>query len=660
MLSFLHSPFLFALAGLALPVLIHRISRARARAWPFPSISLIRKVPLPRQGRRKISDWWLLLLRMLLLALLILGLAGPQWTPPAGATSPGEAGRSVIVLDLSSSMHGWNALPQAREQIRELMEALPANELVGMVTFDAEILKTIAPEPGSRDRSLSTLQQAAARTVNGNPAPALRTAMEFLARAPAGSPRRLILVSDFQATNWAAGELPLVPASVDLRLLPVGQPRAAPNVAVLESRTVPQAGGETIKVLARVRNFGNRPVETEVGLRTSGRSASQSVELPAASGRTVRFTIPIPQSDAEGRITVSTKDDPYAPDDQYFFWAAEPPAVTVLSVVPANAPQQDYEEAFFLDQAVQAISEHEWLGFSLTPARPDALTPATLQRAAAVFLPAGQTANPDIPWPQLATWMEEDGGTVLATMASGAARGLRAMEKAGLPAPPYLGRSGMERDRRSAPSVGGLPAESPLAAVFSGDAVRDLYLLQLRRVVRLEKPPQARVFLQTESGDPLLLAIPHGKGRLLLSTFAWHRQSTDLPLRAAFLPLVRELLAGAVPANGGIRSINTFDPLPGEGDTPASDPGVRYFAGTPIEINVSRAESDPATVPQGELRRLLRGGAGTEAQSTARTAASASAFDAGGAIPLGRWLLLAALLLWILETVLATRLSRTD
>ncbi|NBD37509.1 MAG: hypothetical protein GVY10_02940, partial [Verrucomicrobia bacterium] len=56
MLTFAQPAFLLALAGLALPVLIHRISRAQARPWWFPSIKLIRTAPLPRQGSRRISD----------------------------------------------------------------------------------------------------------------------------------------------------------------------------------------------------------------------------------------------------------------------------------------------------------------------------------------------------------------------------------------------------------------------------------------------------------------------------------------------------------------------------------------------------------------------------------------------------------------------------
>lgn len=662
MLSFLHSSFLFALAGLALPVLIHRISRARARAWPFPSIRLIDKVPLPRQGRRKISDWWLLLLRMLLFALLILGLAGPQWTPPAESTfAPDQAGHTVIVADFSASLLGWDGHQQLRDELDSLFAELPDDEWIGAVAFDKEILSAIAPAMDSRQLSQSVLRETAPRTVQGRPRPAMERALDFLARAPANAPRRLILLADFQAATWASPRLPQLPNSIALDLRPLGLPRTAPNLAVMDTRTVPLTETGEMQVIARIQNFSEQDISTEVVLRTADRSARQSVDLQSASGQTVSFSVPVPDGDPEGILQLEAPSDAYAPDNTYHFWAAEPPAVTVLSLVASDAPANDHEEAFFLDQALQAVSEHEWLGFSTTPASVSRLADATLRRASAVFLPANQSAATATPWQQLADWTAT-GGTVLATLDTGAARALREMDKAGFDVPAYQGRIGMERDRRAAPAVGDLPSASPLRGVFSGDAVRDLYLLNLRHHVRLSIPETARAWLQNEDGEPLLLDIPHGKGRLLLSAFPWNRNATDLPLRAAFLPLVRELLAASVPPDGGIRKIATYDPLPG---TPSSnnstadtdEPDVRYLAGSPVEINVPRSESDPARIPLAELRTVLRGG-GTHQPNPENTESSPSLLAGPGTIALGRWFLLAALLIALLETALAHRLSR--
>lgn len=662
MLSFLHSSFLLALAGLALPVLIHRISRAQARAWPFPSIRLIHKVPLPRQGRRKISDWWLLLLRMLLFALLILGLAGPQWTPPAESTfAPDRPGHTVIVADFSASLLGWNGLRQMRDELDSLFAELPDDEWIGAVAFDKEILSAIAPAVDSRDLSQSVLRQTDPRTVKGRPLPAIERALNFLTRAPAIAPRRLVLLADFQSATWANPRLPQIPPSIQLDLRQLGSPRSAPNLAIMDTRTVPLTEQGQMQVIAKLRNFGQQNYPAEIILRTADRSARQSIDMEPASGQTVSFTVPVPDGDPEGTLQLMAESDAYAPDNTYRFWAAEPPAVTVLSMVENDAPADDHEEAFFLDQALQAISEHEWLGFSTAPVSVDRLANATLQRAAAVFLPANQSAATATPWPQLADWTAA-GGTVLATLDTGAARALREMSKAGLHVPAYQGRTGMERDRRAAPAVGDLPPDSPLRRVFSGDAARDLYLLNLRHLVRLSKPESARLWLQSEEGEPLLLEIPHGKGRLLLSAFPWNRNATDLPLRAAFLPMVRELLAASVPPDGGIRKIATYDPLPGAlpGSNSAEDtaqPDVRYLAGSPVQINVPRSESDPARIPMAELRTVLRGGS-IEDSGSATDDPSPSLLAGPATVPLGRWFLLVAILIAVLETALAYRLSR--
>ena len=648
MLTFAQPAFLLALAGLVLPVLIHRISRAQARPWWFPSIQLIRKAPLPRQGSRRISDWLLLLLRMLLFTLLVLGLAGPRWQAGAEGTDT-AAGQTVVVLDLSSSMGGWDALPAARAAVKERLDGLAANERVGFVLFDKEVRNARPPGPEGRDFLGDRLREAESRTVTGDPGSALREAMNLFA-ADAGS-ASLIIVSDFQAVNWEDASLPALPPGVETDLLPVGEGRERPNLAVTEVRTVP-VGEAELRVVVRIRNFSTTAAEAEVRLRTSSRKGSQPVSVDAGATETVSFRIPLPEGSPEGVAEVAAGADPYAADDAFSFWAAEPPAATVLALLPGDASQGDAEEVFFLEQALGAVSEHEWLGFSLVPIGMRGLPEQTLARASAVFLPSGRAAAEATPWASLADYLEA-GGTVLATLDAGAVRALRAMRNAGLPGVSYRGRTGLERDARLRFHIGEFPKGSPLKEVFSGPAERDLYLLELTRHVRLEAPGEATVLLQSEEGAPLLLSLPHGKGRLYLSAFPWNREASDLPLRAAFLPIVRELLATAVPPDGGIENIATHTDLAGTQPGRTAEPGVFYHEGRPVQVNVSRAESDPARIDLEALRTRLSGG------PSAAAGGEQAVLAGSGERTFGPFLLLAALLVWIVESLLARVLSRS-
>ncbi len=389
MLTFAQPAFLFALAGLALPVLIHRISRARARPWWFPSIHLIRRAPLPRQGSRKISDWLLLLLRMLLFTLLVLGLAGPRWQAAAG-DAEGQAGETLVVLDLSSSMGGWDALADAREKVRQAMDSLAESERVGFVLFDKAVREARAPAPDGAQVLLKLLDKADTRTVSGRPETALREALNLFGQG--GGPKTLILVSDFQATNWEGVTLPRLPGGHSLRLLQAGKNRADPNLAVTEARTVPISDTE-LRVVIRIQNFSTTATKAEVRLRTSSREGTETISVAAGASETASFRIPLPEGTPQGIAEVVAESDPYAADDAYHFWAGEPPAATVLALLPGEADPTDGEEVFFLEQVLAAVSEHEWLGFSLVPIGMRSLPKQTLSRAAAVFLPSGPSSS---------------------------------------------------------------------------------------------------------------------------------------------------------------------------------------------------------------------------------------------------------------------------
>lgn len=78
---------LAALAALALPLLIHLIRRLDLRTTEFAALRWISPRIRPRR-RLRFERPWLLLLRLLLLALLALLLARPVWIAPQGAMKP--------------------------------------------------------------------------------------------------------------------------------------------------------------------------------------------------------------------------------------------------------------------------------------------------------------------------------------------------------------------------------------------------------------------------------------------------------------------------------------------------------------------------------------------------------------------------------------------
>lgn len=78
-MHFLQPIWLAAMAGIVLPVVIHFWNDRRGKVLRIGSISFLEGASQRMAWSRRISDWWLLLLRCLLLMALALLLAGPYW-----------------------------------------------------------------------------------------------------------------------------------------------------------------------------------------------------------------------------------------------------------------------------------------------------------------------------------------------------------------------------------------------------------------------------------------------------------------------------------------------------------------------------------------------------------------------------------------------------
>ncbi len=70
---------LIALAALLLPILLHLQRRSQAKLTEFAALRWLRERLRPRQ-RLQVEEWWLLLLRLLLVACVALLFAQPVWT----------------------------------------------------------------------------------------------------------------------------------------------------------------------------------------------------------------------------------------------------------------------------------------------------------------------------------------------------------------------------------------------------------------------------------------------------------------------------------------------------------------------------------------------------------------------------------------------------
>jgi len=613
MLSFGHPIFLIGLAVLGVPVFLHLMNREIPVRLVFPSIRFIRKAHLPREGRQSLQDILVLLLRLLLLSAAVLVFARPRWRSRAdlAASLGGDQAETVIVADVSASMQGWSGIEGLRERVAELAESAK-RERVGLVLSANGVVATVAPGAG-RAKLAEAISGMETAPVAGNHLPALREAARLFRSE---TQRTLVVVSDFQQSDWQFPTPPKLPPDIRIRLVDVNRARPE-NVGVTGAVVVPLAK-DSLRIIAEVRNFGNAPAARKVALRAGDKTFTEEMTVPPRQIRKAVFVVPKPDA-SQAEITLDP--DPYRADDSYRLWVGRFPAVKLLAVVPLTQEPQKKNELFFLKKVLGVRDESSPVTFDLQMVEAEHFFALTLDRIDGVFLlgAAGYFREPE--FKLLKTYLE-GGGVVICTSGEATAHQFRGLRQSDLLPVDFLGMAGSPDRRGEVFGLGWVNPGSILSELFADAEATDLFLFPIYRYARLRPTGAVQVLLKTLDNDPFLVEHGVGNGRLFASAIAFHPGWSDLPVTGSFLPLVRELLTSAVPDDFGVQRLECGAPIPVPRDLLGSDealarqaegqstsaPGVFVLGDVPYEVNVSRRESVLETVNLFDLKAQLADG----------------------------------------------------
>lgn len=178
------------LLSLALPVLIHLLSRRSAQVQPFPTLRFLAASRLQPVRRTRLRDILLLTLRMGILAIAVAALAQPLFRTDDRLRNAGSILSRAIVVDTSSStarpVSGGGSV---RDSIAGAIDSLVSQ------ANSATVIETISPE----------------RAVPG--------AAAWLVRQP--GTRELIVVSDFQSGTIDSATLAGLAPEIGIRLVAI-------------------------------------------------------------------------------------------------------------------------------------------------------------------------------------------------------------------------------------------------------------------------------------------------------------------------------------------------------------------------------------------------------------------------------------------------------
>lgn len=582
-MTFLHLAMLTGALAVAVPILIHLLWRHRPRTVAWGAMFLIEQVLRDTSRRVAFEQRALLALRCLIMLLLALALARPVLTgcrPLTGSTPVALA----LVIDNSPSMNaatpgGPSTLDTARSAADRILSTLPEGSRVQLISGGQTGDERLTPA-AARTR-LAGLETVATPFALYD---ALLQAQSALQQAPHPQ-RQIIALSDFPASSVRS--IPESATEADgtsVALLPVGAGPLA-NLAVESVSVSPRRPepGRTARIVARIRNFSDRPArDLPVTLFVDEEERQeQRIDVPAGGDASVTFLHAAPQPGplrVELVIEPTQAADALAEDNRFRLGldVSPPPRVLLVDGSDGGLPFGQ-NPADFLDLA---ISPEQTAGAAdgeeiVELIGPHELSVATLAKLSVVVLAnvaslgEGQTA-------QLRTFVEAGG--VLMVWAG---------ESADLAW--YNGWSILPaavsdlQVRPEAVSPQGPPYAHPALGLWRDDNAA-LSQVEVQTHYTLQPRDAATVVLRLADGTPLAVEHTVGRGSVTLigipATPGW----SDLPLRPAFLPLVRQLIDHAVAKATLPRTLVAGQPLallatPAEAQrfrlrTPAGEPAA--------------------------------------------------------------------------------------
>ncbi|MCS6891069.1 MAG: DUF4159 domain-containing protein [Rhodovarius sp.] len=618
---------------LALPVLywLLRITPPEPRPQSFPPVALLRDLPVTEETPAR-TPWWVLLLRLLAAALVILGLARPTLGPQGGVE--GEGPLLVVVDDGWASGADWGARMAAAEAALEAAarQDRPVALLATAPGEGGNPPRVIGPMPAPDLRArLSALRPKPWPT---DPEGAARALADWRAAHP--GPFAALHVSDglpapaLAAALRGASALTLLRAEDRPRRI-LAEARAEPDRLRVLLRQTPQPAAGEVAVLARTAD---------------GRALGR-ILLPLPAGATEAagaLTLPIELRNQIVRLEIENEAQAAAVlllDERF---RRRPVGLLPGAEEGADAPL--IGELFYISRALEPYVE-------LRRGSVETL----LSRPLSVLVLADRPVAPGREEQALAAWVEQ-GGMLIRFAGSRLAERPDGLLPVRLRAERALG-GGLtwEQPQPLAP----FPEHSPFAGLPTPAEVL------IERQVLAEPSPRLseRIWARLADGTPLVTAEARGRGRIVLFHVTATADWSSLPLSGLFVQMLRRLVALSAGVAGGPEGEGPLAPLesldgfgratppfpaaaalpPGEGlpaPSPRHPPG--WYGPPGADAAFRRALNLGPALPPPVLAEPPAGARLGRIETLPREA------------DLGPWLLAAALILLAVDLLIALRL----
>lgn len=334
-MQFLYPSFLFALAALAIPIILHLFYFRRFKKVYFTNVRFLKEVKEETSARSKLRNLLVLLMRLLTILFLVLAFAQP-FIPQDTEVKKGEKAVSVF-LDNSFSMDALSQdvklLEKAKQRARSIVNAYPVEDRFQVLTNDFE----------GRHQRLVSKEDAITLIDEVEISPAVKKLSTALTRQQqvlnsSNTENQIAyIISDFQRniTDFQS----FADTTFDINLVPL-QSVQEKNISIDSAwfDAPVQMLNQTNPLIVKIENLSNEAAENvRLSIRQDGQvKPVGTLSIPAKSSVIDTVNITILRTgwhEAELEIT----DFPIQFDDKYYFTFNVAEEINVLVINEAAA-----------------------------------------------------------------------------------------------------------------------------------------------------------------------------------------------------------------------------------------------------------------------------------------------------------------------------------
>ena len=355
-MNFVHL-WAIGIGGFALvaPLAVHWLTRPRPTSYPLSTVRFLQEVIQQRRARSRLRDWIVLALRMFCIALLAATIARPLWQkPPVVTTDATSDAQRVIIIDSSLSMAAggsgvtsWSTATTSALEYLDSSSTLHAN-----VVFAGAKARPVFDQLSPNLVALrEAIKQARPQAERCDPRLALESAAKMLSQAGSGR-KELILISDFQRSNWGTMLLDLVPKDTQIQFHSAGQ-SASDNVAITSVRVASEPiAGQPATLEVEISNYTARPIDVRCSVEFGAWKRTLAGSVLPAGTKTLVETVTLDEVGwAYGIAKLENNLDVLADDDSRPVAVRVRAPLRVLMVSRQNANEFP-SSSYYLEQAL--------------------------------------------------------------------------------------------------------------------------------------------------------------------------------------------------------------------------------------------------------------------------------------------------------------------